>query len=139
MLSLNFKVLDYYFFSRLVDLVLRSTYTASMKLYSARLLIALLISLSSAWAADLPQLKKLFTENFDNYYQPRFCGKNTARFVSEAKKRNIDLSNSYVLKIVGGGFWETSGFYTRNNINERAMLGYFHMVLSLMDMYLILT
>lgn len=32
------------------------------------------------------------------------------------------------MKIVGGGFWETSGFYTRNNINERAMLGYFHMV-----------
>ena len=99
-----------------------------MKLHTARLLIAFLITLSSAWSADLPQLKKLFTENFDNYYQPRFCGKNTARFASEARKRNIDLSNSYVLKIVGGGFWETSGFYTRNNINERTMLGYFHMV-----------
>ncbi|MFY7994109.1 MAG: hypothetical protein ACOVP4_12500 [Bacteriovoracaceae bacterium] len=99
-----------------------------MKLHTARLLIAFLITLSSAWPADLPQLKKLFTENFDNYYQPRLCGKNTARLASEAKKRNIDLSNSYVLKIVGGGFWETSGFYTRNNINERAMLGYFHMV-----------
>ncbi len=84
--------------------------------------------ISSAFAADIRSLDKLFKENFDNFYQPRYCGRNTARFVAEAQKRKINLSNSYVLKIVGGGFWETSGFYTRNNINERVMLGYFHMV-----------
>lgn len=115
-------------FSQLFVIESGSKYTDFMKFHIARLLIALFLSFSSAWAADIPKLTKLFTENFDHYYQPRFCGKNTARFVTEAKKRNIDLSNSYVLKIVGGGFWETSGFYTRNNINERVMLGYFHIV-----------
>jgi hypothetical protein len=29
---------------------------------------------------------------------------------------------------VGAGFLETSGFYTRGEVNERAMLGYFHFV-----------
>ena len=33
------------------------------------------------------------------------------------------------MKIVGGGFLETSAFYARNNSNERVMIGYFHMVL----------
>jgi opacity protein-like surface antigen len=98
-----------------------------MKKFLIILLLSLL-TLSQALAADLKSLTTLFKQNYDNFYQPRYCGRNTARLVSEAHKRKIDLSNSYVLKIVGGGFWETSGFYTRNNINERAMLGYFHMV-----------
>jgi len=96
-----------------------------------RIFILLAISMigSSAYSANIPSLKKLFTENFNNYYQQRFCGRNIRRFLEEAKERNIDLSNSYVLKVVGGGFLETSGFYTRGNINEREMLGYFHMIL----------
>jgi hypothetical protein len=80
-------------------------------------------------AADLPALSELFQQNFDNFYQPRLCGKNISQLVSEATKRNIDLTNSYVLKFEGVGFLETSGFYTRKQINEREMLGYFHFVL----------
>lgn len=87
-----------------------------------------LVTISQTFAADVKAIERLFKENYDSFYQPRYCGKNTQRLVSEAHKRKINLSNSYVMKIVGGGFWETSGFYTRNNINERAMLGYFHMV-----------
>jgi hypothetical protein len=90
--------------------------------------LTLCISLN-VLSADIPKLTKLFKQNFDNYYTPRFCGKNTRLFIEEAQKRDIDLSNSYVLKIVGGGFLETSGFFTRTNPNERMMLGYFHMVL----------
>lgn len=97
-----------------------------MKICSALLLLCLLIS--SAWAADIPALKKLYNENYNNFYQQRFCGRNVARFVSEANKRKINLSNSYVLKLAGAGFLETSGFYTRGNLDDRAMLGYFHMV-----------
>jgi hypothetical protein len=96
-----------------------------------RILILLAITIigSSTHSADIVALKNLYTDNFNNYYQPRFCGKNIRRFLEEASRRNIDLSNSYVLKVVGGGFLETSGFYTRGNINEREMLGYFHMIL----------
>jgi hypothetical protein len=57
------------------------------------------------------------------------CGENIGRLVEEAKNQNLDLEGSYVLKIEGGGFLETSGFYTRSNPNERAMLGYFHYIL----------
>ncbi len=87
-----------------------------------------LISLST-FGADVKSLKKLFQDNFDNYYEQRYCGRNVQRLLTNAKAKNIDLSNAYVLKIVGGGFLETSGFYTRTDPNERAMLGYFHMVL----------
>lgn len=87
-----------------------------------------ILTLSQAFAADVKSLERVFKENFDSFYQPRYCGRNTARLVAEAQKRKIDLSHSYVLKIVGGGFWETSAFYSRNNINERVMIGYFHMV-----------
>lgn len=86
------------------------------------------LSLRTLYAADLPRLRDLFIENYDNYYEPRYCGRNIARFVKEATKQNIDLTNSYILKIVGAGFLETSGFYTREGVDQRKMLGYFHVV-----------
>jgi len=92
------------------------------------ILLLSLFLLTSAQAADIKSLKKLFEDNYDAFYIPRFCGKNTARFISEANQRGINLSHSYVAKFVGAGFLETSGFYTRNNPNDRQMLGYFHMV-----------
>lgn len=79
-------------------------------------------------AADVSKLKDLFVQNFDNYYEPRYCGKNIVRFVSRAVEEKIDLSNSYVLEIVGAGFLETSGFYAREAVDQRTMLGYFHVV-----------
>ncbi len=91
-------------------------------------LILCVLGESASFAADIPALKELFTQKYETFYEPRFCGRNTARFVSEASRRNIDLSNSYVLKIEGAGFLETSGFYTRAGTNERQMLGYFHVV-----------
>lgn len=97
-----------------------------------RLLVVLIftfLAFSQAMAADLRALSELFVRNYNTFYQPRFCGRNTARLITEAAKRNIDLRNSYVLKIEGGGFLETSGFYTRSAPNDRALLGYFHMVL----------
>lgn len=95
----------------------------------ARILISFFLVMGSASAADIPRLKNLFQKNYNNYYQPRYCGRNIERFTSEALRRNIDLKGAYVLKISGTGFLETSAFYTRNKINDRAMLGYFHMVL----------
>nr|MBA2405436.1 hypothetical protein [Bdellovibrionales bacterium] len=59
----------------------------------------------------------------------RYCYENVARLIEEAKSKKIDLSNTYALKIVGAGFLETSGFYTRKTVNEREMLGYFHYIL----------
>lgn len=94
-----------------------------------KLLVILLISLQSALAADLRALEVLFTENYNTFYRSGDCGNNIAELADEANKRNINLDNAYVLKIVGAGFFETSGFYTRQNVNERAMLGYFHVVL----------
>ncbi len=93
------------------------------------LFLVLFIVSSFAQAADLKSLSELFKQNFNTFYQPRLCGKNIGLLITEAQKRKIDLSNSYVLKIEGAGFLETSGFYTRNLINDRAMLGYFHYVL----------
>lgn len=93
-----------------------------------RATIFIILTTSTAQAADVQKLTQLFQENFNAFYEPRMCGRNTARFVGAAQKLNIDLSNSYVLRLVGGGFWETSGFYTRNSTTERDMLGYFHMV-----------
>lgn len=94
-----------------------------------QLSLFILLTTTTAQAADLAQLIPLFQNNYQTFYQPRLCGRNTGRLIEAAQKLNIDLSNSYVLKIVGGGFWETSGFYTRNSPNDRDMLGYFHMVL----------
>lgn len=92
-------------------------------------IIGLWLIILPTFAADLKSLKQLFQDNFNSYYEPRFCGRNIQRLLINAKERNIDLTNAYVLKVVGGGFLETSGFYTRTDPNERAMLGYFHMVL----------
>jgi hypothetical protein len=90
--------------------------------------IAILLTASTALAADLEKLTQLFQENYNTFYVPRFCGPNTARLIQAAQDQKIDLSNSYVLKIVGAGFLETSGFYTRSAPNERQMLGYFQEV-----------
>jgi hypothetical protein len=88
----------------------------------------ILFSIASL-AADLRSLESVFRENINSFYVPRMCGENIKRLVKEAERRKIDLSNSYVLKIEGAGFLETSGFYTRGAANDRAMLGYFHFVL----------
>lgn len=82
-----------------------------------------------AGAADIDALSSFFTQNFNTFYQPRFCSQNIGSLLREAKSKKINLDNALVLKIVGGGFLETSGFYTRSSPNERAMLGYFHYVL----------
>ncbi len=91
--------------------------------------IALLLISFSSIAADIESLEKLFTKNYNSFYTPRFCGRNIEKFVKVAHQNGIDLSNSYVAKIVGGGFLETSAFYSRTNPNDRVMIGYFHMVL----------
>lgn len=75
-----------------------------------RLLIYFSFFIQFASAADLPRLKKLYEDHFDDYYDSRFCGRNTARLLTETVNRGINLSNSYVLKIVGAGTLETSGF-----------------------------
>lgn len=80
-------------------------------------------------SAELKVLTSLFEVSYNQLYVHRECGKNVGRLIKEAKRLNIDLSNSYVLKIEGSDFLEVSAFYTRNHINERQMLGYFHFVL----------
>lgn len=95
-----------------------------------KLILLLLLTLPSlVFAADIPALKRLFETNYNTFYQPRLCGKNIERLIKEAHKQKIDLSNSYALRIEGAGFLNTSGFYTRGKVNDRAMLGYFHYVL----------
>lgn len=91
-------------------------------------LITLVLGVNS-FAADIPALKKLFKSEYNSLYQARFCGQNIENFIAKAKERRINLSNSYVAKIVGGGFLETSAFYTRTKKDDRVMLGYFHMIL----------
>ena len=94
------------------------------------ILFLLLLTLTQvALAADLRGLNRIFQQNYNSFYVPRMCGQNIGRLVTEAKKQNVDLKGAYVLKLAGGGFLETSGFYTRSTPNERAMLGYFHFVL----------
>lgn len=83
---------------------------------------------SSALAADVKALTNLFQKNHDSFYAYAQCGANIARLVEAARAENIDLSNSYVLNVVGAGFLETSGFYTRGQQNKWKMLGYFHVV-----------
>lgn len=83
----------------------------------------------STHAADLSALESLFVANYDKFYQERRCGENIERLYKEAQSRGLDLSNAVALKIVGSGFLETSGFYTRDYPNRWKMLGYFHVVL----------
>lgn len=80
-------------------------------------------------AANLPALQDYFRQNSETIYTPRLCGKNVQQLVQGAQDAGIDLSGAYVLKIVGAGFLETSGFYTRTKPQDRSMLGYFHYVL----------
>lgn len=95
----------------------------------AVLLAQILWPCTPALAADLEGLKSLFTDNYNTFYEPRYCGRNIMRLVAAAQDRQIDLSGAYVLKIEGAGFLETSGFYTRGVPHERAALGYFHFVM----------
>lgn len=108
---------------------LKRVQIAIKALFSLLLLLGIAIKPTHLLAADLKSLESLYTQNFDAFYQPRFCGRNIARLVNAALDRKIDLEGAYVLKIEGAGFLETSGFYTRNAPNEREMLGYFHVVL----------
>lgn len=99
-----------------------------MKIKSLIAILFLLLS-SAAQAADVRGLTEIFWKNYDNFYQYGNCGGNIARLVEAAKEKRLDLSNAYVLNIVGAGFLETSGFYTRSKMNQWKMLGYFHVVL----------
>lgn len=83
----------------------------------------------TASAADTRALEAIFKANFKSAYEARQCGRNIARLLGLATDRDVDLSDTHVLKIKGAGFFETSGFYTRTAPDERAMLGYFHFVL----------
>ncbi len=94
-----------------------------------KIILSLMLLTSVAHAANIPALTILLQKNYNSLYEARNCGKNIERLVQAAHKNRIDLKNAYVLKIVGGGFFETSGFYTRGFPNDRAMLGYFHFVL----------
>lgn len=98
-----------------------------MKHFKFLLLLNFLMTFSTS-AADLPALVEFYKANYQTLYQQRLCGRNIEKLISHALKEGIDLSNSYVLKIEGAGFLETSGFYTRSAKNKREMLGYFHMV-----------
>src|SRR5690606_10559228 len=95
----------------------------------SKFILVFCLFLTHAKAADIPALTKLFRTNFNSFYEARNCGKNIERLVEAAHEKRIDLRNAFDLRIVGGGFCETSGFYTRMVINDRAMLGYFHYVL----------
>lgn len=93
------------------------------------LIMSLMLSFST-FAADIPALKKLFLDNYSNFYVPRNCGGNVGRLIEAAERENINLQGAYALNITGAGFLETSGFFTRSGkINDRAMLGYFHVVM----------
>lgn len=93
------------------------------------IILALLMQLSTALAADLPALTQLFKENYNSFYEHRRCGANVARLVEAAQALGIDLDGAYPLEVRGAGFLETSGFYTRGDVDQRAMLGYYHVVL----------
>jgi hypothetical protein len=80
-------------------------------------------------AADLKKLTSLFKEIYETHYTPNYCGKNIQQFLNFADNAGIDLNNAEVWKVMGNGFWETSGFHTRLSTSDRSMLGYFHMIL----------
>lgn len=87
------------------------------------------LHVSISFAADLKALSKIFKDNYNTFYEYRRCGANVARLVEAAQAQGIDLNGAYPLEIRGAGFLETSGFYTRGDIDERVMLGYYHVVL----------
>ncbi len=88
----------------------------------------ILLAQHTALGADLNSLTKLFVQNYNALYEARMCGRNIERFVDLSLRHKINLDHSYVLKVTGAGFLETSGFYTRQNANRWKMLGYFHYV-----------
>lgn len=89
----------------------------------------LLLLMTQLQAADVDSLIEFYKQNYRNFYRHRLCGQNIELLLKEAQEDGIDLEGAYVLKIEGSGFLETSGFYSRHGINERTMLGYFHVVL----------
>lgn len=97
---------------------------------STRILFTFFLSFPiSGLTAELEELKSLFSQNYNAFYEPRFCGRNIERLVKEASSRHIDLDGAFILKIEGTGFLETSGFYTRTSPNKREALGHFHVIL----------
>ncbi len=94
-----------------------------------KIIFTFFLVVNFAIGADLESLETLFHNNFNSIYKPRFCGQNIKNFVKLALDQKINLENSYILKVSGLGFLETSGFYTRNSPNTRKNLGYFHFVL----------
>lgn len=110
--------------------VFKALFYSSYRALGVALVMGLLLgSPAPAFAADLVGLESLFKEGLKTFYEPRFCGRNIERMLQEAVRRGIDLDGAYVLKIVGAGTFETSGFYTRGAPDQREMLGYFHVVL----------
>lgn len=98
-------------------------------MYKQLIIILSALQFSSTFAADIYSLKQLFKTHYSEKYVARYCNKNVDAFIKDAQKKGIDLSGAMAVKLVGGGFLETSGFYTRTKRNERAMLGYFHWIL----------
>jgi hypothetical protein len=92
------------------------------------ILFTLLFS-SLGYSSELEKRNELFNNLFYSSYRPGYCGLNIKNLLVQANTNHININKSVVLKFVGAGFFETSGFYTRGKVNERAMLGYFHMVL----------
>jgi hypothetical protein len=79
--------------------------------------------------AALSQSFEVFSQNFNAAYTPRYCRGNIESLISLFKQKGIELNDAHVLKFEGPGVWETSGFYTRYEMNERVNLGTWHFVL----------
>jgi len=82
-----------------------------------------------SFSADIQSLLKLYRNNFNQIYVPRFCHQNIKRFVALARSKNINIENSFVVSVEGGSFLKTSGFYSRFKPGQRVSLGYFHVFL----------
>ncbi len=79
------------------------------------LIIGLISNLSSSQAADLRSLNHLFQERFYQDWIENRCGENTARFVTAANQRRIDLSESVIIGAEDfmGYFGLISGYVAR--------------------------
>jgi hypothetical protein len=86
------------------------------------------MSTFAAHGADLEKLETLFAETFVSNYQPRFCGENVKRFVTQAVSRGIDLSGASIYRIVGGA-WNLQTFAARGLRSGSAQPFEFHWIL----------
>lgn len=91
--------------------------------------LTLLFLAQVSFAADLPRLTKLFSENFRNLYVPRNCGSNIERLVKLADQKGIDLTNSYVVVLENPGFWNLQAFGARGLKPGDRQAWYFHVIL----------